>query len=154
MKNQKIPFLNSLSIITTALLILAAGTSCDMPKRFAVGIEDEIIVIADSAEYYELEAELLGVFGKLIKTPQDEALFSIRRKDYIDLESIENRKNIIILAPLNTNSYPSQFIQSEPEGLLGEFIITALVFTPMAVSRTSSLGINCSFVGRTLVTPP
>lgn len=112
MKNQKTTFYNAVITIGIIGIMLALFTSCDMPKRYAVGIEDEIIVVADSLEYLELESELNAVFGKLIYTPQGEPLFSLRRKDYVDLESIENRKNIIILAPIGTDSYPSQFIRS------------------------------------------
>jgi hypothetical protein len=112
MKKQNNTFLLSSTTIILLIFLAAVFASCDLPKKQAVGIEDEILVVADSAEYYELEPELLSTFGKLIYTPQGEPLFSIRRKDFVDLESIENRKNIIILAPVNSESYPSQFIGS------------------------------------------
>jgi hypothetical protein len=44
-------------------------SSCNV-KEPAVGREDEIYVIADSSEYYALEAPLLEVFSKIIYTPQ------------------------------------------------------------------------------------
>jgi hypothetical protein len=113
MRNQRKTFFNtSISSVILLLIISALFSSCDMPKRYAVGIEDEIIVVADSAEYFQLEAELLAVFGKQIYTPQGESLFSLRRKDFINLGDIQNRKNIIIAAPLNSETYPSQYISS------------------------------------------
>lgn len=99
----------------TFLLLIAASffllTSCD-DKKPAVGAEDDIYVVADSAEYYNLEASLLTVFSKVIYTPQPEILFNLKRKSLTDLENLKSFKNLIIIAPLNSNSETSKYINS------------------------------------------
>ena len=47
---------------------------CDTKKQ-AKGEEDEIFVIADSADYSEVEGKIKDAFGKVIYTPQTEELF-------------------------------------------------------------------------------
>ncbi|MEN8192797.1 MAG: DUF4837 family protein [Bacteroidota bacterium] len=96
-------------------------TSCSNNKK-AVGKEDEIIVLADSALYYEVEAEMLQVFEKIIYTPQPENLFNLIRKNYTSLNSINKRKNIIILGTLNDSGYVSQYIQSSLDSAVTEMI--------------------------------
>lgn len=84
--------------------------SCGEAQKPAVGNEDEIIVFADSTEYYNLENSLLTVFGKIIYTPQPENLFVLTRKNIDELEKYRTRKNIIIIAPLNSGSEVSKYI--------------------------------------------
>ena len=85
--------------------------SCNQ-KGKALGNEDEIFVIADSAEYYDMEASLLQVFGKIIYTPQPENLFQIKRFPIERLNSMKRTKNMIIVAPLNSGSQTSNYIES------------------------------------------
>ncbi len=96
----------------TILFTLILLSSCDMPKKPAVGLEDEIFVIADSTEYLELEPVLLQVFNKKIITPQPEALFELTRKSINSLSKLQNKKNIIIIAPFNSGSRVSNYIKS------------------------------------------
>jgi hypothetical protein len=64
------------TILATVLTsFMFAAAACDLPKRIAQGKEDEIIVIADSIEYNQLEPVLQETFGKVIYTPQAENLF-------------------------------------------------------------------------------
>lgn len=95
------------AIFISALFI----QSCDS-KKPAVGEEDLIYVVADSSEFYELEASLLQVFGKIIYTPQPENIFELKRHSVNRLDEIKNKKNVIIIAPLNSGSYTSQYINS------------------------------------------
>lgn len=96
-----------LTILPLLVLLAACGG-----KKPAVGLEDQIFVVADSSEYQELEGVLLQVFGKIIYTPQPEPLFTLKRKSINDLERLKDKKNVIIVAPLNSNSYTSQYMQS------------------------------------------
>lgn len=96
-----------ISIFISALFL----QSCDT-KKPAIGEEDLIYVVADSSEYYELEATLLQVFGKIIYTPQPENIFDIKRVSVNQLDGVKNKKNIVIIAPLNSGSYTSQYINS------------------------------------------
>lgn len=84
--------------------------SCGDALKPAVGHEDEIFVFADSTEFYNLENSLLTVFGKVIYTPQPENLFNLTRKDITELEKYKTKKNIIIIAPLNSGSEVSKYI--------------------------------------------
>jgi hypothetical protein len=90
--------------------------SCGDAKKPATGQEDGILVFSDSTEFYELESSLLTVFSKIIYTPQPENLFNISRKDISQLEKYRDRKNIIIIAPLNSTTDVGKYVN----GLLSE----------------------------------
>lgn len=106
--------MKNLKIIYRLILLLSIVTffaACNAKKQ-AEGNEDEIIVFADSSEYYKLENSLLMVFSKVIYTPQPENLFILIRKNLSDLEKYKNKKNIIFIAPLNSQSDVSKYINS------------------------------------------
>jgi hypothetical protein len=97
-------------IVTSFSLIFLSA--CDTSNKPAKGKEDEIYVIADSLEYEELRMALESTFEKMIYTPQPEKLFTLKRVSPNEIEKYKTRKNIIIVAPLNSNSLTSQFIQA------------------------------------------
>lgn len=105
--------------VVISILILSFG--CDA-KKPAIGNEDEIFVIADSSDYYELEGALIEVFEKVIYTPQPENLFLLKRKNFGELNSIKNKKNIIIVAPLNSNSEVAAYIKSILDSTVYKFV--------------------------------
>jgi len=84
--------------------------SCDTKKN-AIGNSDEIFVIADTTEYYQLEPVLAETFEKIIYTPQPENVFSIKRSSFENLQKFKRRKNIIIIAPMNSESQTSKYIR-------------------------------------------
>ncbi|MDH7603304.1 MAG: DUF4837 family protein [Melioribacter sp.] len=98
-----------LSFLLLTFIIFLAGCNA---KKTATGNEDDIYVFADSTEYYNLEGALLTVFNKIIYTPQPENLFNLIRKDISSLEKYKERKNIIIIAPLNSQSEVAKYINS------------------------------------------
>lgn len=102
-----VPMKKLFTILPLLLLLSACGI-----KKPAVGLEDQIFVVADSTEFEELESVLLQVFGKIIYTPQPEPLFTLKRKSINSLERLKNKKNVIIIAPLNSNSYTSRYLHS------------------------------------------
>ncbi|MBU2505900.1 MAG: DUF4837 family protein [Bacteroidetes bacterium] len=102
------------------LLILSAS-ACNTQKP-ATGNEDEIFVIADTADYYEMEGTLLQVFGKVIYTPQPENLFELKRKRFDDLESIKKRKNIIILSTLESNSELGEYVKNRLDSTVNSMV--------------------------------
>ena len=109
-----LPILNQRRSLITILILASVSflvSSCST-KKPAVGHEDEIIVFADSAEYYNIESSMLTVFSKVILTPQPENLFNLTRKNLSELGKYKDRKNIIIVAPLNSNSDVSNYINS------------------------------------------
>lgn len=97
----------SLSILFSFILI-----SCDQSEKPAIGSEDEIYVVADSLEFENLKGALSGAFEKLIYTPQPEKLFILKRIPVNELEKYRSKKNIIIIAPLNSKSSASSFLKA------------------------------------------
>jgi len=98
-------------IFAITIFSISIFSGCDKQKK-ATGFEDEIYVIADTADYYELEPALLQVYSKIIYTPQPENLFNLKRYPYESLEKYKSKKNIIIVCPLNTGSELSKYIES------------------------------------------
>lgn len=111
---------------TILLIFIAAFVSITFiscgGKGQALGLEDEIIVIADSLEYHEFEDELLTVFGKIIYTPQPEKLFELRRKSIVELDNLKRRKNIIVIAPLNSGGRVSEYIENSLDSTVTEMV--------------------------------
>lgn len=103
---KKIIQTSTLFILTSILFL-----SCDS-KKPAIGNEDEIFVFADSLEYIELEPVLLQIFGKTIYTPTPEQLFLLNWKDISEINSFQHRKNIIIIAPFNSDTETSKLIRN------------------------------------------
>lgn len=103
-----------LFILILPLLI----SSCDYSNKPARGPEDEIYVVADSAEFLELQYALDSTFQKTIFTPQPENLFNLVRVSPNQLEKYKRRKNLIIIAPLNSTSVTSQFIKSVTDSVI------------------------------------
>ncbi len=94
------------------LFPLLVITGCDPSTEPASGLEDEIYVVADLAEFEELRTALETTFEKIIYTPQPEKLFKLNRISVNEIEKYQNKKNLIIAAPLNSNSTTSQFIRA------------------------------------------
>jgi hypothetical protein len=103
--------MSRLSIFSAGFILLIL-IGCDPASKPARGLEDEIYVVADSLEYEELKTALETTFEKIIYTPQPEKLFTLKRISVNELERYKNRKNMVIIAPLNSNSSASQFIKA------------------------------------------
>jgi hypothetical protein len=99
------------TILLTVALLAFAFSGCST-KREAIGKEDEIIVVADSVNYLQLETTLLTVFSRIIYTPQDEILFKLKRIRYDDFEKYKKFKNILVVSPLNTRTNTTKYIKS------------------------------------------
>ncbi len=100
-----------ITLLLISVLSVFLLSSCGV-KAPALGQEDEIFVVADSVEYAQLEGVLKEVFGKVIYTPQPEHLFKLTRKSINNLDDAKKMKNVIILAPLNSGSYTSKYLNS------------------------------------------
>ncbi len=98
------------NIIGVLVLLGFVISACNV-KDPAVGKEDQIVVFADSTQYYNLEGTLLDVFSKIIYTPQPEKLFLLERKDISELEKFKHYKNIIILASLNSKNEVANYLK-------------------------------------------
>jgi len=101
-------FLIALSLFS----FLYIFNGCDSSRKPATGFEDEIYVVADSMEYEELKVALQAAFEVEINTPMPEKLFIIKRVSSNQIKKVQNKKNIVIVAPLNSDSYTSQYIKT------------------------------------------
>jgi len=99
------------AIILSLLSIILVINSCNL-KRPAKGFEDEIYVVADSSEFEYLKTALESTFEKVIYTPQPEKLFTLKRIDVSRIGHYERTKNMILVAPLNSGSKTSKYIES------------------------------------------
>ncbi len=118
------------TIITVLLSILISAffiQSCSHKKK-AKGPEDEIHVVADTTEFLIIEDALRETFCKIIHTPQPEELFSIKRHSINDLKSLRLKKNLIIVAPMNSGSYTSKYIESIVDSNVKKMIIDDSAF--------------------------
>jgi len=99
-----------ISYFIFCLFIILQG--CDPSTKPARGLEDEIYVVADSAEFAELSTALQTTFEKIIYTPQPEKLFTLIRVPVNEIEKHKNKKNLIIAAPLNSESNTAKYIRA------------------------------------------
>ncbi|MEE9431117.1 MAG: DUF4837 family protein [Melioribacteraceae bacterium] len=116
-----------ITFLTLLILSVLTLSSCNS-KRKAKGEEDKIIIIADSLEFNLLEKSLNEVFGKLIYTPQPEQLFRIERRDISYLNKLKRTKNVLIIAPLNSNSKVSKFINKSIDENVKNLILADSAF--------------------------
>ncbi len=98
--------------------------SCDATDKPARGFEDEIFVVADSVEYEGLRTAMESAFEKLIYTPQPEKLFTLKRINVSEVAKYKRRKNIVIVAPLNSGTKASEFLSAIVDSSIEEKIKT------------------------------
>ncbi len=111
-------------LIPLILVLIILLSSCDSSRNPAVGIEDEIFVVADSLEFEELKLALETTLEIEINTPLPEKLFNLKRISPNQLDKFRNRKNIVIAAPLNSGSYTSKYIESIIDSSVKEKFLT------------------------------
>lgn len=104
MKKFLLAFFLFLSVITFI--------ACDPTQKPATGFEDEIFIVADSLEFEEVKLSLQKAFEVVINTPMPEKLFTLKRVSSNQIEKVQRKKNIVIVAPLNSGSYTSEYIKS------------------------------------------
>jgi hypothetical protein len=95
-----------------SFVLLFVFESCEHSNKIARGAEDEIIVVADTADFEALKIPLQDIFEKIIYTPQPEKLFNLKRISPHEIENYQNYKNVILLAPLNSSSNTSKFVKA------------------------------------------
>lgn len=99
-------------LLSSLILVAYLFSACDSSRKPATGLEDEIYVVADSVEFEELKLALQSAFEIEINTPLPEKLFTLKRVSSNQIEKVKNKKNILIVAPLNSGSYTSTYINS------------------------------------------
>lgn len=119
--------IKKITIVSSTILAIILFQNCSIKKN-AKGPEDVINVVADSVEYLFIKDELKQTFGKIIHTPQPEEIFFIKRSPLGNLSQLKSQKNILILAPLNTGSTTSKFIESIIDSNVKKLILKDSVF--------------------------
>ncbi|MGE5680470.1 MAG: DUF4837 family protein [Bacillota bacterium] len=99
-------------LLFAALIPVLLLTSCSHRNQPSASDDDRIYVVADTAEFHQIESSLDSAFSRIIYTPQPETTFYLIRKDISELESIKSANNIILAAPLNSGSQTSGYIAS------------------------------------------
>lgn len=98
--------------VISAISFIYFLSGCDSTKTPATGLEDEIYVVADSLEYEDVKLALQSTFEIEINTPLPEKLFTLKRVSPNQIDKVKKKKNILIVAPLNSGSYTSKYINS------------------------------------------
>jgi hypothetical protein len=97
--------------VISAISFIYFLSGCDSTKTPATGLEDEIYVVADSLEYEDVKLALQSTFEIEINTPLPEKLFTLKRVSPNQIDKVK-KENILIVAPLNSGSYTSKYINS------------------------------------------
>lgn len=116
--------MKKLILLIAILFFIILFISCDSSNKPAIGVEDEIFVVADSVEFEELKMALENALEIEINTPLPEKLFNLRRISPNQINQFKNRKNIVIAAPLNSGSYTSEYIESIIDSSVREKLIS------------------------------
>ena len=97
-------------IILLLFSLIFFSIGCDSSQKPATGFEDEIYVVADSVDFDVVKESLQKTFEVQINTPLPEKLFTIKRISSNQIQKIENKKNIVIVSPLNSSSQTYKII--------------------------------------------
>lgn len=103
------------------LLLLLLSYSCGIYKKWSVGNENEIIVIADSLEWLSLKDVFSSVFEREIMTPQYEKIFHLKWISPIRFPKFTHWKNLLLVSTLDKRSKASEFLRAilDPQLLAG-----------------------------------
>lgn len=98
-------------IIKPIMMIIFLGSGCYDAKKTSIGNEDEITVIADSAEWGKFRPLLEQVFEKEIFTPQREKLLKLRWFPPGKFPKKIRQKNLLIISTLSNQGKTTQLIK-------------------------------------------
>lgn len=107
-----------------ALLACAglAFQSCDTGSSIAMGEQDIITVIADSAQYAQMEGVIENAFAPPLFTPQPEQWFHLVRADLLELPNHKREHNILFIAPLDADNDVGEFLRSALDSSVKELV--------------------------------
>lgn len=97
---------------------------CETRLKPATGLENEIIVVADSVEFEELKSSLELVFEREIETPQPEKIFELKRINYSELQRYRTRKNLVFISSFNSETDVATFIKNSLDSTSRQQILT------------------------------
>jgi hypothetical protein len=91
--------------------LLALLASCERTQK-SFGVENEILVFADSTDWQVVQEPLEQIFQKKIYTPQPEYLFTIR---YVPASELNNRrrfKNLLLIGTLESSGPAATMVKA------------------------------------------
>ena len=94
------------------ILLVFAASGCGNSLPDSLGPTQEILVLADAAEWASMEGLVRETFEKVIHTPQEERTYSLHFGSMEHFEHFSRRKNILIIAPLDATHETARFLRS------------------------------------------
>ena len=100
-----------LACYSATLLLLSA---CGNTQQDSVGPTQEILVLADPADWRVLEQPIRETFEKVLHTPQAEKIFSVQHGLMAEIDSHRHlrRKNLLVVAPIDAGHEVGDFLRS------------------------------------------
>ncbi len=111
--------LRALSASLLALLLVSCGLET---MDTAMGENDFITIIADSADYDQLSDVIENAFGKPVFTPQPESWFLYDRYNLADLLDHKRERNILIMGPLDGENSMGRYMRSALDSAVQELV--------------------------------
>jgi hypothetical protein len=89
-------------------------TGCGNSKPGSVGPAQELVVLADPAEWALLEPHVRDIFEKVLRTPQVEKIYSVRHGRVEDIKSSKylRRKNLMVLSTIDAQTSTGEFLRT------------------------------------------
>ena len=84
--------------------------SCGM-KRDSLGSQDKIIIIADSTQWIDIEANVLATLERIHYTPQPEPIFNLLHKNPEDLKTLIRFPNMLLVGSLDQDNDMSDLLR-------------------------------------------
>jgi len=85
--------------------------ACSFKPR-AIGMNNEIVVLADENDWNLSGNALKSVFEQIVVTPQKEKIFNVYHPDLILMKTNQKHRNLIIMGTLQSEGIIGQFIKN------------------------------------------
>ncbi len=108
-----------LAMLSLALLLASCGLE---NKDNAMGENDFITIIADSADFDAIEDVVENAFAQPLFTPQPESWFRYRRYDLGDLLDHKRERNILIIAPIDADNRMGEYMRAALDSSVSELV--------------------------------
>ncbi len=102
--------LRSSALLSSIVLLVSA---CVDSQPASVGPTQEILVLADPDDWRTLEVPIRETFEKVLRTPQEEKIFSVEHGRIADLKTHKHlrRKNLMVAAPIGAEHEVGDFLR-------------------------------------------
>jgi len=83
-----------------------------LPKSEAVGSNHEVVVVVSPELWIQVEDVVESIFGKIMYTPQEEKIFTLRVVEPEDFDFYRKFRNVMVLGPLNEETGGGELVTS------------------------------------------